>query len=115
VYLASEGSSFSFNTAIVTFINHGSPVYLENAILTLVHEFGHCFGSNHDDMEGKWLVPDSNMLLMAGVKAVANRTLAPAGGGGPLRVTQARASGATGGRGVASDSSVAVEEIRSPN
>lgn len=52
VFLASEGRSFSFNTAIVTFINHGTSVSMEKAILTLAHEFGHCFGSGHDDSAG---------------------------------------------------------------
>ncbi|XP_070178033.1 uncharacterized protein [Littorina saxatilis] len=55
VYLRSEENSFSFNTAIVTFVNHGTSVSMEKAILTMAHEFGHCFGSSHDDMKGKWL------------------------------------------------------------
>ncbi|KAL8593077.1 hypothetical protein ACOMHN_018003 [Nucella lapillus] len=54
VYLPNEGSSFSFNTAIVSFLNHGTSLSMEKAILTLAHELGHCFGSSHDDMAGKW-------------------------------------------------------------
>lgn len=47
--LPNEKAEFSFNTAIVTFINHGTTVSMERAILTVAHEFGHCFGSSHDD------------------------------------------------------------------
>ena len=35
----------SFNTAVVTFLNHGKRIGDRMAILTVSHEFGHSFGA----------------------------------------------------------------------
>ncbi|XP_028406843.1 disintegrin and metalloproteinase domain-containing protein 10-like [Dendronephthya gigantea] len=42
-----DGDS-SYNTAIVTFLNHGEMVGDKTATLTMAHEVGHSFGAEHD-------------------------------------------------------------------
>jgi hypothetical protein len=37
--------SMSFNTAVVTFLNHGRMIGDRTATLTIAHEFGHGFGA----------------------------------------------------------------------
>ena len=37
--------SMSFNTAVVTFLNHGRIIGDKTAILTIAHELGHSFGA----------------------------------------------------------------------
>lgn len=48
VYLKQEMAYYSFNTVVISFLIHNVRIGPEQAILILTHEFGHSFGSNHD-------------------------------------------------------------------
>ncbi|XP_060080313.1 disintegrin and metalloproteinase domain-containing protein 10-like [Ylistrum balloti] len=56
-----SGEIFNFNTALVTMLSYGSRVPSYRAALTLAHEFGHSFGSNHDDATNLICAPGNQM------------------------------------------------------
>eukprot|EP00058_Branchiostoma_floridae_P022186 XP_002607676.1 hypothetical protein BRAFLDRAFT_82878 [Branchiostoma floridae] len=51
VLVMSDWKERSFNTAMVTFDRHGSQMSRAVTIISVVHEFGHGFGSPHDPEE----------------------------------------------------------------
>nr|KAG5712724.1 hypothetical protein BaRGS_029779 [Batillaria attramentaria] len=52
VYVNEEAAIFSFNTLAITLLTHGQRRSLDMAVRTLTHEFGHSFGSTHDEGTG---------------------------------------------------------------
>ncbi|XP_020621435.1 disintegrin and metalloproteinase domain-containing protein 10-like [Orbicella faveolata] len=48
VFLQERGQLMSFNTALATFLNFGRRVPRKVSTITVMHEFGHNFGSGHD-------------------------------------------------------------------
>ncbi|KAJ7339636.1 Disintegrin and metalloproteinase domain-containing protein 10 [Desmophyllum pertusum] len=48
VLLEESDEKMNFNTALVTFVNYGSRVPRKASVITVTHEFGHSFGSEHD-------------------------------------------------------------------
>ncbi|KAL9986011.1 hypothetical protein ACROYT_G000064 [Oculina patagonica] len=48
VILEESDEELNFNTAVVTFLNFGARLPRKASVITVVHEFGHSFGSEHD-------------------------------------------------------------------
>ncbi|CAB3988340.1 disintegrin and metallo ase domain-containing 10-like [Paramuricea clavata] len=55
--------SMSFNTAVVTFLNHGKMIGDRTATLTVAHELGHGFGAQHDQEECQPGGRDGNYIM----------------------------------------------------
>ena len=49
---------YSLNTNIITLYNNGERIPVYKSALTLTHEFGHSFGSPHDDVSDSSCVPN---------------------------------------------------------
>ena len=56
--LDSSGKIRSYNTAMVTLLNHGERLPSYKAALVLTHELGHSFGSPHDQASDSACAPD---------------------------------------------------------
>ena len=55
-----ENTEYSLNTNIITVVNNGERVPVYKSALTLTHEFGHSFGSPHDDTADASCVPNND-------------------------------------------------------
>ncbi|CAH1791913.1 unnamed protein product, partial [Owenia fusiformis] len=59
IFYPPRSREYNFNTGLVSFINHGSRVPRGVSTTTITHEFGHNFGSPHDDEDNSACAPNN--------------------------------------------------------